>query len=686
MQDQPGQGDRTAARNSGPGWSGPAPRQLGPHDPPEVGGYRIRAVLGDGGMGKVYLAETTDGRPLAVKVVRHEYADDPAFRRRFEQEVATARRVHGAHTAPVIDAGTQAAQPWLATEYVPGPPLQYAVGAHGPLPVQRALTLVAEVAEALQSIHAAGVVHRDLKPSNVILSPDGPKVIDFGIARAADTTSVTKTGMRTGTPAYMSPEHVRGEEVTPAADVFALGVLANYAASGELAFGGGTDPGVAYRILEQEPKLANCPELVRPIVLRCLEKDPLRRPSTAEVRELCLAAAAAAEPPTVRTDAVSNTSWTTPVLNLGQPESWDRPARRWKQPRFALAGAAAAVAIALVVGLLLFTDPPPGDANPAADAAADSSTEPTNTESGGAASPGTPESSTSRGDEPSTTVTADNQSDSALELTFDVAPIEGYRIGDSAVIGPAQTIDVRSVDAGSSSLAAWVEVYRPGSFDPSDALDGEPITAGDRTGFYDPAAFAGDGGPPKPSAILTYDDDAWFLVQSDLQGAAARDLVQKVAESVRIGTRRALRFPVQLSVPFELGPCGAWDGLDPARLNPGPRLSLLYLCDAQVPDWSDPQGSHAISISMDADRSTLEQYAPPNTKIGGRPARVEEGSGIPPSVIVDFDDFVLTIAVSDTHVGDYEAGALRKIAEGVTVRDYADESTWFAGTEVLGRS
>ena len=658
-----------------PGWAGPPPRPLGPHDPPEGGGYRVRAVLGGGGMGKVYLAETADGRPLAIKVVRSEYADDPAFRRRFEQEVSTARRVHGAHTAPVVDAGTQAAQPWLATEYVPGPPLQYAVGAHGPLPVQRALTLVAEVAEALQSIHAAGVVHRDLKPSNVILAPDGPKVIDFGIARAADTTSVTRTGMRTGTPAYMSPEHVRGEEVTPAADVFALGVLANYAASGELAFGGGSDPGVAYRVLEQEPKLANCPELVRPIVLRCLEKDPLRRPSTAEVRELCLAAVAAAEPPTVRTEAASNTSWTTPVLHLGQPESWDRPARKWKRPRFALAGAAAAVAIALVVGLLLFTDPPPGDAKPAAGA-----------EPSGSTGQGTPKPRTTRGDEPSTTVTSDKQSDSKLELTFEVAPIDGYRIGDSAVIGPAQTVDIRAVDSGSSSLAAWVDVYEPGTFDPSDAEDGEPVTAAGREGFYDPAAFASDGGPAKPSMVVSYDEDAWFLVQSDLQGAEARDLMLKVAESVRIGETRPLRFPLRFDLPFELGPCGAWDGLDPARLDPGPWLSLIYLCDSGIPDWSDPQGSHAISITMDSDRTTVEQYTPLDTKIGDRPARVEEGSGIPPSVIVDYGDFLVTIAVSDTRVGAYDAGVLRRIAESITAADYADESTWFTGADALRES
>jgi serine/threonine protein kinase len=348
----------------------PAPRSLGPHDPRDVGGYRIRAVLGDGGMGKVYLADGQDGRPVAVKVVRPEFADDPAFRRRFEQEVATASRVRGDHTASVISAGTRAAQPWLATEYVPGPSLQYAVGTHGPLPAGRVLSLVAGVAEALRSIHTAGVVHRDLKPSNVILAPDGPKVIDFGIARAADSTSVTRTGMRPGTPAYMSPEHVRGDEVTPTADVFALGVLANYAATGELAFGGGTDPAVAYRILEREPNLTGCPDPVRSVVLRCLDKDPRRRPTAGEVSQLCRSAAeaaVAAEPPTVRvapaTDPIGDAGWTSPVVSREEP--WDPPRRR--RPRFVLAGAAVA-AIAVAVGVILFANAPDG-VRPAGDPA-----------------------------------------------------------------------------------------------------------------------------------------------------------------------------------------------------------------------------------------------------------------------------------------------------------------------------
>ncbi|GLY68882.1 serine/threonine-protein kinase [Amycolatopsis taiwanensis] len=260
---------------------------LRPDDPRDIGGYRLRARLGEGGMGKVYLSYTPGGRPVAIKVIRAEYADDPSFRRRFEQEVSTAQRVQSLYTAPVIDAGPQAPQPWLATAYVAGPSLQSTVGSYGPLPAETVLILMAGVAEALQSIHAAGVVHRDLKPSNVILALDGPRVIDFGIARAVDSTSLTRTGFRLGTPAFMSPEHVRGEAVSPAADVFALGVLGGFAASGELAFGGGSDPAVPYRIIEQEPNLAGCPEPVRGVVERCLRKDPAQRPTPAEVMQLC---------------------------------------------------------------------------------------------------------------------------------------------------------------------------------------------------------------------------------------------------------------------------------------------------------------------------------------------------------------------------------------------------------------
>ncbi|MGH3391648.1 MAG: WD40 repeat domain-containing serine/threonine protein kinase [Actinomadura sp.] len=252
-----------------------------------MGPYRLEAVLGEGGMGRVYVGRTPAGSAVAVKLVHRAYAADPAFRRRFEQEVATARRVQGLYTVPVVDADVQADEPWLATAYIPGPSLQHAVAEHGPLPVDATLSLIARVAEALQSIHAADVIHRDLKPSNVILTAEGPKVIDFGIARAADLTSITGTGVQPGTPAYMAPEHIRGQALTPAADVFALGVVANFAATGELAFGGGSAPAVIHRIVAQEPDLDGCAEPIRTIAAACLSKDPRQRPTPAEVIRQC---------------------------------------------------------------------------------------------------------------------------------------------------------------------------------------------------------------------------------------------------------------------------------------------------------------------------------------------------------------------------------------------------------------
>lgn len=255
--------------------------------PAEIGPYRLEGLLGEGGMGRVYLGRTPAGSAVAVKVVHRAYAADPEFRKRFALEVAAARRVQGLYTVPVVAADLDAGEPWLATAYAPGPSLQQAVGERGPLPADEVLALTAGVAEALETIHAAGVIHRDLKPSNIVLTADGPKVIDFGIARAADVTAVTATGMRAGTPAYMAPEYIRGQQVTEAGDVFALGLVAHFAATGRLAFGGGSDHGVAYRILEAAPDLDGCPESVRRVVARCLEKDPARRPTPTEVVRLC---------------------------------------------------------------------------------------------------------------------------------------------------------------------------------------------------------------------------------------------------------------------------------------------------------------------------------------------------------------------------------------------------------------
>jgi serine/threonine protein kinase len=256
-------------------------------DPAVVGGYRLVAVLGTGGMGKVYLSYTPGGRPIAIKVIRPEFSGDPEFRRRFQQEVRAAERVQGLYTAPVIDSDTDGSQPWLATAYVPGPSLALAVAQHGGLPLRSVLLLTVGVAEALHVIHGAGIVHRDLKPANVLLASDGPRVIDFGIARAADTTSLTSTGVSVGTPAFMAPEQASAGTVTAATDIFALGQIAAYAAIGAPAFGDGPSHAVLYRIVHEDPDLSRLPEELRPLVTRCLSRDPADRPALAEVIELC---------------------------------------------------------------------------------------------------------------------------------------------------------------------------------------------------------------------------------------------------------------------------------------------------------------------------------------------------------------------------------------------------------------
>ncbi|MDV5143728.1 bifunctional serine/threonine protein kinase/MFS transporter [Streptomyces sp. SBC-4] len=259
-------------------------------DPAHIGPYRLIARLGAGGMGLVYLGRSDLGRTVAVKVVQAEHAQHTEFRRRFAREVAAARRVGGAWTADVLDADTEAAVPWVATQYIPGPDLTTVVAQDfGPLPEQSVRTLANRLALALQAVHEAGLIHRDLKPSNVLVTVDGPRVIDFGIARAMDSLAGdslhTRTGMLIGSPGFMSPEQVRGLELTPASDVFCLGALLVYAATGRLLFGA-TDTGLnahLFRIAEEEANLTGVPDALVDLVRACLHKDPAKRPTPHEV-------------------------------------------------------------------------------------------------------------------------------------------------------------------------------------------------------------------------------------------------------------------------------------------------------------------------------------------------------------------------------------------------------------------
>ncbi|MFJ8016952.1 protein kinase [Streptomyces sp. NPDC096339] len=256
---------------------------LGPTDPPRVGPYTLLGRLGAGGMGAVYLGRSPGGRTVAVKLVRPELAADPGFRARFRAEVTAARAVSGAFTAPVVDADPEDPAPWMATAYVPGIPLGRAVALAGPLPRPALRALAAGIAEALESIHAAGLTHRDLKPGNVLLALDGPHVIDFGIARAADGTVLTAAGTVLGTPGYMSPEQATAGRVGPASDVFSLGTTLAFAARGVGPFDGGRTVDVLRRVVREEPDLSSVPEDLRPLVAGCLAKDPADRPTPREV-------------------------------------------------------------------------------------------------------------------------------------------------------------------------------------------------------------------------------------------------------------------------------------------------------------------------------------------------------------------------------------------------------------------
>ncbi|WP_281377104.1 protein kinase domain-containing protein [Streptomyces harbinensis] len=277
---------------------------LRPGDPSQVGPYRILGRLGSGGMGQVFLGRAPEGRLAAVKLVHAELAADPEFRRRFRREVSAAERVSGTWTAPVLAGDTSSAVPWVATGYIPGFSLHETVlGSYGVLPERSLWTLAAGLAGALGDIHGAGLVHRDLKPSNVLIALEGPKVIDFGIARAVDASVATRTGSMIGSPGYMPPEQIRGEDVTGAVDVFALGTVLAFAATGTAPFAAG-EPAVhtvLYRVLHEEPELG-APDgpltgPLRDLVVRCLDKEPAGRPSVAEIAEVAVRCAAGAAGP-----------------------------------------------------------------------------------------------------------------------------------------------------------------------------------------------------------------------------------------------------------------------------------------------------------------------------------------------------------------------------------------------------
>ncbi|MFJ9850994.1 protein kinase [Streptomyces sp. NPDC101150] len=249
-------------------------------DPRVVGTFRLHRRLGAGGMGVVYLGSDKRGQRVALKVIRPDLAEDQEFRSRFAREVSAARRIRGGCTARLVAADLDADRPWFATQYVPGPSLHDKVNEEGPLSPAEVASIGAALSEGLLAVHDAGVVHRDLKPSNILLSPKGPRIIDFGIAWATGASTLTHVGTAVGSPGFLAPEQVRGAAVTPATDIFALGATLAYACTADSPFGQGSSEVMLYRVVHEEAQLAGVPDALAPLLATCLAKDPADRPST----------------------------------------------------------------------------------------------------------------------------------------------------------------------------------------------------------------------------------------------------------------------------------------------------------------------------------------------------------------------------------------------------------------------
>ncbi|GAA2438547.1 hypothetical protein GCM10010191_62210 [Actinomadura vinacea] len=360
---------------------------LGPEDPRELGDYRLLARLGRGGMGTVFLADDTSGNHVAVKVINPELASEDAFRQRFRREVTAARLVRRFCTAPVLDAELDREPLYVVTEYIEGPSLESAVAERGALRGSDLEGLAVGVATALAAIHGAGIVHRDLKPANVLLSATGPRVIDFGIARALDASDgPTRTGQFVGTPNYLPPELLRGEAVTPASDVFSWGCVVAYAGTGHAPFTGSTVPEIFYRVAHDPPKLDGLDPALKDVVAAALDKDPRNRPSVQELLARLVGHAQAdperlaetvqsswhgpaADPPgagPTRDDVVQTPLWQQPPAPPAAPAAPPPSSRHglhWRLPhkRLTIGGAAVMAVVAAVVLLVtvLGSDPPP---------------------------------------------------------------------------------------------------------------------------------------------------------------------------------------------------------------------------------------------------------------------------------------------------------------------------------------
>nr|BFE30017.1 serine/threonine-protein kinase [Actinomadura rugatobispora] len=334
---------------------------LRPHDPRRIGPYRLHGRLGAGGMGEVFLAGSPGGRDVVVKVIRPELADTPNARRRFAREIAAAQRVGGFHTAQVVEAAPDADPPWMVTEYIPGPSLRQMVQETGPFSEENVRALAAQLSEGLAAIHGCGLVHRDLKPGNVIMADDGARIIDFGIARMDDASVLTESGAVVGTYAFMSPEQVDSGDIGPSSDVFSLGAVLTFAATGRSPFAAGTIPAMVLRIVNAEPDLGTVHGELRGLIAACLAKDPADRPTAADLLGWLSGSGEAPRVPPAPAPSVG--------APTGGPETTPPgsvPRRRFLLVGLAGAATAAAVTVPAVILSTRDTDAKSGGTSPSA--------------------------------------------------------------------------------------------------------------------------------------------------------------------------------------------------------------------------------------------------------------------------------------------------------------------------------
>ncbi|MGW0206684.1 protein kinase domain-containing protein [Streptomyces sp. NPDC003233] len=472
-------------------------------DPLRIGSYRVVGRLGAGGMGTVYAALGAAGERMAVKVVHPAQAADEEFRARFRREVQLSRRVAGPCLVPVRDADTDGPAPWLATPFVPGPTLDRHVAASGPLTGARLFAVAAGTAAALTAIHEAGIVHRDVKPQNVILAPFGPQVLDFGIAHALDGTSVTRTGVMTGTPGWISPAHYQTGAVGREGDVFAWGALVAYAATGRLPFGSGAPDVVAFRVISADADLDGLPADLRPLVEQALSKEPSKRPTAAELARECgalLATQATAvlspagqQPPTLIADLVAQ-HWDLPPQD---DPTWPAPPRRRSRARLYLAVGATAAVLGSLGGAVAASQS--GAANQPA--AASSSRTPT----ADSAATTAPRHSPSHTSTPASSSSAVPLTSPSMQRA--VAPAPAYTRNDSAQPTVDEWVAARVPATPAEKAAAQRLVNDTASF-----FKGQQYMGGDVAVTFNPQAqtmFVTFGPGTFPEGQDYHDDPNW---------------------------------------------------------------------------------------------------------------------------------------------------------------------------------